>query len=79
MGIGLAWFVYVSRKIDWQALRIRLWGTKQTLQRGFYVNDSRKSNPASKPASDTSSGDTKKSDPKPEKSSETKSTPSKAD
>jgi NADH-quinone oxidoreductase subunit L len=38
-GIGLAWFVYLSRKIDWQAMRVRLWGTKQALERGFYVND----------------------------------------
>jgi NADH-quinone oxidoreductase subunit L len=38
-GIALAWFVYLSGRIDWQALRARLGGAKQTLQRGFYVND----------------------------------------
>jgi NADH-quinone oxidoreductase subunit L len=39
VGIGLAWFVYLSKRIDWQALRTRLWGTKRTLERAFYVND----------------------------------------
>jgi NADH-quinone oxidoreductase subunit L len=38
-GIALAWFVYLSRRIDWQALRVRFGGAKRTLQRGFYVND----------------------------------------
>jgi len=38
-GIALAWFVYLSERIDWQALRIRFGGAKRTLQRGFYVND----------------------------------------
>jgi NADH-quinone oxidoreductase subunit L len=38
-GISLAWFVYGSGKIDWQALRVRLGGPKRALQRGFYVND----------------------------------------
>src|SRR6266542_4084287 len=38
-GIALAWFVYLSGRIDWQALRVRLGGTKRTLQRGFYLND----------------------------------------
>jgi NADH-quinone oxidoreductase subunit L len=38
-GISLAWFVYGSGTIDWQALRVRLAGPKRTLQRGFYVND----------------------------------------
>jgi NADH-quinone oxidoreductase subunit L len=38
-GIGVAFFVYLSRRIDWQALRLRLWRTKSTLQHGFFVND----------------------------------------
>ena len=38
IGIGLAWFVYLSKRIDWQALRTRLWRTKRTMQQGFYVN-----------------------------------------
>jgi NADH-quinone oxidoreductase subunit L len=39
IGIALAWFVYLSGRIDWQALRVRFGGAKRTLQRGFYVND----------------------------------------
>jgi NADH-quinone oxidoreductase subunit L len=38
-GIALAWFIYLSRRIDWVALRARFGGAKRTLQRGFYVND----------------------------------------
>jgi NADH-quinone oxidoreductase subunit L len=38
VGIGLAWFVYLSKRIDWQALRTRLWSTKRALEQGFYVN-----------------------------------------
>jgi NADH-quinone oxidoreductase subunit L len=38
-GIGLAYFVYLSRRIDWVALRVRYAGLKATLQRGFYVDD----------------------------------------
>jgi NADH-quinone oxidoreductase subunit L len=38
-GISLVWFVYLSRRIDWLALRARFGGAKRTLQRGFYVND----------------------------------------
>jgi NADH-quinone oxidoreductase subunit L len=38
-GISLAWFVYLSRRIDWLALRARFGGAKRTLMRGFYVND----------------------------------------
>jgi NADH-quinone oxidoreductase subunit L len=38
-GIGLAWVVYLSGRIDWQALRIRFGGAKRALQRGFYVDD----------------------------------------
>jgi NADH-quinone oxidoreductase subunit L len=38
-GILLAWFVYLSGRIDWMALRARFGGAKRTLQRGFYVND----------------------------------------
>ena len=39
VGIGVAYFVYVSGRIDWQALRVRLARPKRALQRGFYVND----------------------------------------
>jgi NADH-quinone oxidoreductase subunit L len=38
-GISLAWLVYLSGRIDWQALRVRFGGAKGTLQRGFYVDD----------------------------------------
>jgi NADH-quinone oxidoreductase subunit L len=38
-GMALAWLVYLSGSIDWQALRVRLGGAKRTLQRGFYVDD----------------------------------------
>jgi NADH-quinone oxidoreductase subunit L len=38
-GIGLAWFLYQSGRIDWLALRARFGGAKRTLQRGFYVDD----------------------------------------
>jgi NADH-quinone oxidoreductase subunit L len=38
-GIFLAWFVYVSGRIDWMALRARFAGGRRALQRGFYVND----------------------------------------
>lgn len=38
-GIGLAWVVYLSGRIDWQALRVRFSGAKRALQRGFYVDD----------------------------------------
>src|SRR6266540_4272322 len=38
-GISLAWFIYLSRRIDWLALRIRLAGPKRALMRGFFVND----------------------------------------
>jgi NADH-quinone oxidoreductase subunit L len=38
-GILLAWFVYISGRIDWMALRARFGGARRTLQRGFYVND----------------------------------------
>src|SRR6266542_1388942 len=38
-GIGLAWLVYLSGRIDWQALRIRYGGVKWAPQRGLYVND----------------------------------------
>ena len=39
IGIGLAYFVYASGRIDWQALRVRLAWPKRALQRGFFVND----------------------------------------
>ena len=38
-GIGLAYFVYISGRIDWQALRARLSRPKRALERGFFVND----------------------------------------
>jgi NADH-quinone oxidoreductase subunit L len=38
-GIGIAYLVYLSGRIDWMALRARLVRTRATLQRGFYVND----------------------------------------
>jgi NADH:ubiquinone oxidoreductase subunit 5 (subunit L)/multisubunit Na+/H+ antiporter MnhA subunit len=37
-GIVLAWFVYLSRRIDWVALRVRHPGVKSTLQYGFHVD-----------------------------------------
>src|SRR5262249_36607763 len=37
-GIALAWFVYLSKRIDWVALRVRLRGLKSTLQYGFHVD-----------------------------------------
>jgi NADH-quinone oxidoreductase subunit L len=39
VGIGLAYVVYVSGRIDWQALRARFSLQKRAMQRGFYVND----------------------------------------
>jgi NADH-quinone oxidoreductase subunit L len=39
LGIGLAYLVYLSGRIDWVALRVRLAGGKRTLMRGFYVDD----------------------------------------
>jgi NADH-quinone oxidoreductase subunit L len=38
-GLGLAYFVYASGRIDWVAFRARFGGAKRMLQRGFYVND----------------------------------------
>ena len=38
-GIVLAWAVYGSGRIDWQALRARFDGVRRTLNRGFYVDD----------------------------------------
>jgi NADH-quinone oxidoreductase subunit L len=38
-GISIAWFVYLSRRIDWLALRARFGGAKRILMRGFFVND----------------------------------------
>ncbi len=37
-GIALAWFVYLSKRIDWVALRIRYAALKSALQYGFYVD-----------------------------------------
>ena len=39
LGILLAYVVYLSGKIDWVALRVRLAGPKRSLERGFYVDD----------------------------------------
>ena len=38
-GIGLAFLVYASGRIDWMALRARFGGARRALQRGFYVDD----------------------------------------
>ncbi|HLB78243.1 MAG TPA: NADH-quinone oxidoreductase subunit L [Candidatus Dormibacteraeota bacterium] len=38
-GIGIAYVVYLSGRIDWLALRMRLGALKRTLMSGFYVND----------------------------------------
>jgi NADH-quinone oxidoreductase subunit L len=38
-GIGLAWFVYGSGRIDWVALRVRYAALKRASMRGFYVDD----------------------------------------
>jgi len=38
-GIGLAFFVYLSGRIDWVALRMRFGRVKRTFLHGFYVND----------------------------------------
>jgi NADH-quinone oxidoreductase subunit L len=38
-GIGLAWFVYGSRRIDWVALRVRFASLKRASMSGFYVDD----------------------------------------
>jgi NADH-quinone oxidoreductase subunit L len=38
-GIGLAWFVYLSGRIDWVALRVRLTGARRALGHGFYLDD----------------------------------------
>jgi NADH-quinone oxidoreductase subunit L len=38
-GLGLAWVVYGSGRIDWVALRVRLAGLKRASLRGFYVDD----------------------------------------
>jgi NADH-quinone oxidoreductase subunit L len=38
-GVAVAWFVYLSGRIDWLALRARLWGWKRALLRGLYLED----------------------------------------
>jgi len=38
-GIVLAWFVYGSGRIDWQALRSRFVGVRRALGHGLYVDD----------------------------------------
>ncbi len=37
-GVTLAWFVYLSRRIDWVALRVRYAGARSTLASGFHVD-----------------------------------------
>jgi NADH-quinone oxidoreductase subunit L len=37
-GVALAWFVYLSRRIDWVALRVRYAGVRSTLRYGFHVD-----------------------------------------
>jgi NADH-quinone oxidoreductase subunit L len=37
-GIALAWFVWLSRRIDWVALRVRYAGLRSTLRYGFHVD-----------------------------------------
>ncbi len=39
VGIGIAYLVYGSGRIDWVALRSRFAGAKRASQRGFYVDD----------------------------------------
>ena len=39
VGVGLAWFVYGSGRIDWVALRVRLAGLKRASLHAFYVDD----------------------------------------
>ena len=39
VGIALAYLVYLSGRVDWEALRVRFGGTKRTLQHAFYVED----------------------------------------
>ncbi|HZD78696.1 MAG TPA: NADH-quinone oxidoreductase subunit L, partial [Actinomycetota bacterium] len=39
VGIGIAWLVYLSGRVDWKALRERYPGQKRTLLHGFFVND----------------------------------------
>jgi NADH-quinone oxidoreductase subunit L len=38
-GIVLAWVVYGSGRVDWQALRARFGGVRRALNRGLYVDD----------------------------------------
>jgi NADH-quinone oxidoreductase subunit L len=38
-GLGLAWFVYGSGRLDWVALRVRFAGLKRASMRAFYVDD----------------------------------------
>ena len=38
-GIVLAWMVYGSGRVDWQALRTRFGGVRRALNRGLYVDD----------------------------------------
>ncbi len=39
LGVGLAWLVYGSGRIDWVALRVRLAPLQRFLQHGWYVDD----------------------------------------
>jgi NADH-quinone oxidoreductase subunit L len=38
-GIVLAWVVYGSGRVDWQAMRARFGGVRRALNRGLYVDD----------------------------------------
>ncbi|MGH2573550.1 MAG: NADH-quinone oxidoreductase subunit L [Actinomycetota bacterium] len=38
-GVALAYFVYLSERIDWVALRSRLAAAKRAMERGFFVDD----------------------------------------
>ncbi|MGH2545817.1 MAG: NADH-quinone oxidoreductase subunit L [Actinomycetota bacterium] len=38
-GIVLAWVVYGSGRVDWQAIRARFGGVRRALNRGLYVDD----------------------------------------
>ncbi len=39
VGVALAFYVYLSGRFDWQALRSRFVGPKRALEKGLYVND----------------------------------------
>jgi NADH-quinone oxidoreductase subunit L len=39
LGVGAAWLVYGSGRVDWVALRARLAAPQRFLQRGWYLDD----------------------------------------